>query len=168
VRAHAAGLLLVVAMFAGCGSGDGDSASSTSSSDSHAAYIARADAFCRSANTHVKELNEKFVEIDHTSRTPQEALTRMAALFASIIPQQARLVDEFKRITPPASDLSAVTRLWRLFDVRASYLTRLHDLAVRGDVAEFRRLTVAQNALSRTIQKSEAAIGFKVCGRGDS
>jgi hypothetical protein len=167
LRVLAPVLAAVAVTVAGCGSND-DNASSTSSADAHAAYIARADAFCRTANARAVALNQQFVQIDHTSRNATEALTRMASLFASVIPEQARLVDEFKRITPPPADLPAITRLWRLLDVRASYLPRLRDLARRGDVEEFKRVTVAQNALSRSIQKAEASFGFKVCGRGGS
>jgi hypothetical protein len=181
VRCLAASLLIGLLALAGCGGSDSGSSKSTSAATkstsstpappaglTHAQYIARADAFCRTRNVHAKALNTRLKAVTKRETTAKGALAAVAPILDQGYRFQAGAVRGFKAIKPPAADRATIARLWRYGDQSVTTLARISAAAHEGNVSRFQSLIQQQRTQVLAQRKLARDFGLTECGSGNS
>ena len=161
--------LLVALLVAGCGgSGGGASTGTTAPStpgggtataSDRSAYVAQADALCKSANARQEALRKKASGLAVTKLPP---ILRQQAGIASA------LSTSLGRLTPPASDRAAVGRFVKAVNQLAVYSTAVAN-SIAANHAYAARALAAKLQLARQQETLLGqGYGYKVCSSGRS
>ncbi len=186
VRNALATLLLGAALLSGCGGDDeeNDPAPAPASTQSQPAdppqteaspgeggptraeYIARADAFCKTANARARKLNERARDLARGKTGLKAQLEAIAPVVEEGLKVQRESAEAFKKIEPPPADRAIVEQLHRAADELTDLVAQVGEAAEDGDVARYRQL-VGQQARIRTRTRAiQRDYGFKECGSG--
>lgn len=162
--------LLMALVLAGCGSSGGGATTGataptttggggTATASDRSAYIAQADALCKSANTRQEALRKKASGLAVTKLPP---ILRQQAGIASA------LSASLGRLTPPASDRAAVGRF-----VKAVHQLAVYSLAVANSIAANHAFAARALATKLQLARQQETLlgqgyGYKTCSSGKS
>ncbi len=161
--------LLAAVLLAGCGGSSAPTATvptnstttggATSRASDRAAYIAQADALCKTANTRQEALRKKATGLAVTKLPP---ILRQQAAIAS------GLSTSLGRLTPPTGDRAAVGRF-----VKAVHQLAVYSLAVANSIAANHAYAARSLAAKLQLARQQETLlgqgyGYKTCSSGKS
>lgn len=143
-------------------------AAAATPASSRAAYIARADRFCRSTNADTRRLNARANAAIRSADNDRDRLKALAPILEEGVRAQRSQVARFLAITPPAADRATIERYWSAISRQARLVAQLASAAAEGDVAAYNRIADRSSALREQARGLARAFGFKECGSGKS
>ncbi len=170
-RGRLLGLAACALVLAGCGSGSparpatGSSPAVVPNDGGRAAFIARADAICRSLRTSLAQFAAPTKALAVIGETPQ-AFDLAARLFRRAAALERAELRRLRALTLPATGTSAATEYFRQGAEAVALLARLAGDFARRDKAAIAAAERDGTRMAAITKGLAQAYGFKVCGSG--